>query len=59
MNNFEKIKQMTVDEMAMFFFANKNCCNSCVAKFEKCSTKQDCKNNIKKWLESDITNDRY
>ena len=48
--NYENIKSMSVDEMAEFFFATKNSCNSCVAKLEKCSTKPDCKKDIKQWL---------
>ena len=49
MNNFEKIKQMSVDEMAKFFESKNFSCKICkeVMK-ERCS--ELCVINIKQWL---------
>lgn len=56
MNNFEKIKTMTLDEMAMFFETRQSICelktpckNCQNAMWCECSTKED----FKKWLEKE------
>lgn len=52
--NYEKIKAMSIDEMAELF--SKNCHNMCVFKhYEDCLDPfHDCKYGIKQWLESEV-----
>lgn len=54
MTNYEKITNMSIDEMTEYL----NClsgCKCCVgADLESCG-KYPCETNIKKWLESEIT----
>lgn len=58
MNNFEKIKQMTVEEMAEFLDkASEECCYICNFNFDTCKLDADCQGNIKQWLLSEATND--
>ena len=59
MNNFEKIKQMTVDEMADFmdYVNTHTLCNKyCIYKDEKlCLDKEDdCKTTLKQWLLQEV-----
>ena len=53
MNNFEKIKNMTLDEMAEEI-AGLNYCNCCVCRFQskKCQ-KTFCHDGIKQWLQQE------
>ncbi len=53
MNNFEKIKNMTLDEMAEFL--DMSPCNHCadIAKKIKCYCLKNCRKYIKQWLESE------
>lgn len=52
MNNYEKIKNMTVDEMAEFLL--QECINICVYNNEEClDYGADCKDGIKQWLEQE------
>ena len=49
MNNYERIKNMSIDEMAEFL--NNKDCDSCGYKGDDCS--YDCFIGIKSWLESE------
>ncbi len=52
MTNFEKIKNMSIDEMAIFF-TNFDCFELC--KHEgTCKTYVNCKNGLKKYLETEV-----
>lgn len=54
MNNYERIKSMTVDEMAELFNSSKpKCCGFCMGYYMGCLRMIDCKNAIKDWLMSD------
>ena len=57
MNNFEKIKQMTIEEMAKLFFDiafNDYLCNNYCTSPENCAgTTNECTLGIKQWLESE------
>ena len=48
MTNFERIKQMSVDEMVAFM-RNANCYTTCVYQKE-CQADKNCSEGIKKWL---------
>ena len=51
MNNFERIKQMSVDEMAEFFSKISSPCVVCSIKtLCEFSTKGSCENAHKQWL---------
>ena len=57
MNNYEKIKNMTLDEMAETF-QKKFCCEVCTLVFEphKCplyTCKEQRMNNLKRWLKQE------
>ena len=59
MTNFERIKNMSVEEMVEFLDAAVDC--SCVTicnDFDKCrinnAIEPICKNHYKKWLESEV-----
>ena len=53
MNNYEKIKQISIDEMAMFL-QDQNCCNTCICDldYDKCMA-IGCYDGIKRWLEAE------
>jgi hypothetical protein len=53
MNNFEKIKAMSIDKMAEFFVEDSPC-DFCICDLDenKC-TAIGCKNGIKQWLEQE------
>ena len=56
MNNFEKIKQMTVDEMAEWLDCiSEECSDMCVASYDLniCNI-QFCEKNIKQWLFQEV-----
>ena len=55
MTNYERIKNMSVDEMADALFGLKECTNSCpMSKSQKhCYMICDNESVIKKWLESE------
>ena len=53
MTNYEKIKNMSVEEMAEFF---KGECNFC-ALHGKCRDFNSCHEGHKQWLESEAEND--
>ena len=62
MTNFEKIKAMTVEDMATLF-DDKNCCAFC-AKERECATEsgfyidlEKCKEYTKQWLEQEADDD--
>ncbi|MGN1153569.1 MAG: hypothetical protein ACI4S3_06035 [Candidatus Gastranaerophilaceae bacterium] len=52
MNNYEKIKNMTLDEMAEFF-SNLDNCEYCMFR-KYCSLDIKCKELHKLWLEKEI-----
>lgn len=55
MSNFEKIKSMSIDEMARFFCEGEFGCSNCVYN----DNPNHCKKEIgkhKEWLESEILN---
>ena len=53
MNNFEKIKQMNIDEMAKFISSETTTCK--YGDCYDCEVDTDgCINGIKKWLESEV-----
>lgn len=53
MNNFERIKQMTIDEMVNLLL--NSCCDTCVCDIDenKCMA-IGCEEGIKQWLESEV-----
>lgn len=58
MNNFEKIKQMTVEEMAEWLDkVSEECSDMCNFNFDTCRLDSDCRANIKQWLLSEVEND--
>ena len=54
MNNFEKIKQMSIDEMAIFL-ANHVACEYCPMQ-KNCIAKNGCDELFKQWLLSEVSN---
>lgn len=53
MNNFEKIKNMNIDEMAeMFFYTKPKGCGFCEGAYMGCLRQADCIQAIKSWLKS-------
>ena len=50
MNNYEKIKNMTIDEMAMWFATNIQCRNCFVPA---CPDDRDCDEVFKQWLQQE------
>ena len=51
MNNFEKIKSMTLDEMAYLLSNTNHYCNYCIYKATYC--KHGCEYGIKQWLQAE------
>lgn len=56
MNNYEKIKQMNIDEMASFL-ANHIGCEYCPMQ-KNCIAKNGCDELFKQYLESEVENAR-
>lgn len=54
MSNFEKIKKMSVEELAESFILDCNCCIYFEPCIEACDCDYDCKDGIKEWLESEV-----
>lgn len=55
MTNYEKIKNMSLEEMSMYL-ADKGCCNMCSVGQMKCLTFEDdteCFEAVQEWLESE------
>jgi hypothetical protein len=50
MNNFQKIKQMTVDEMVLFL----NSCEHCTLWGTGCDCENDCEKGITEWLLQEV-----
>lgn len=50
MTNYEKIKQMTKEELCLFLVEKMDCstCDIC-----ECHTFRNCKKNLSKWLDSE------
>lgn len=54
MTNYEKIKNMSVEEMAKFMDIHSNYpCRHCIG----CESNIDCEQGIRKWLESEAENE--
>ena len=55
MTNFEKIKSMSIEEMAVLLHNPKSVfsCDDCPQRNSAC-TPRDCLPNIRKWLESEV-----
>lgn len=53
MNNYEKIKQMKVDEMANFL-SNRAACGFCIYEFDECNEAIRCVEGIKQWLLQEV-----
>ena len=56
MTNFEKIKAMTVTQIAKLLAGKESACEMCVKPIY-CGTGGECHINIKKWLESEDEDD--
>lgn len=54
-NNYEKIKQMSIEEMVAFM-RNANCYTTCVYQKE-CQGEKNCNEGIKEWLKSEVENE--
>ena len=52
MNNYERIKNMTLDEMAEFIAENVNCDTCCLTDIA-CSVDLECDEVIKQWLQKE------
>ena len=52
LTNFEKIKEMNVEEMAKFLDENAGKCDCCVYKDRSCI--DECQMHIKEWLELEV-----
>lgn len=52
MNNFEKIKAMSIDEMAEFIAENINC-GSCCLTDTACPVDLECDEVVKQWLQAE------
>lgn len=50
MNNFEKIKQMTIDEMVLLL----NSCEYCTLWGTACESGKDCEKGITEWLMQEV-----
>lgn len=57
MNNFERIKNMSIDEMAKFLPIAGEYCEVCIFRYSLLCTEvtkdMDCTRTVKKWLESE------
>lgn len=54
MTNFEKFKSITIDELASFLESTSECCDFC--SYDRYVCIHDCEYGIKKYLESEVTN---
>lgn len=55
MNNFEKIKNMTLDEMAKFLFKRTDC-QECLADTDYCNySVTRCLKTLKQWLQQEAS----
>lgn len=51
--NFEKIKEMSIKELVIFFNEYMDC-GSCPAEMDRCTYScMSCRKHLKKWLESE------
>lgn len=57
MNNFKKIKQMTIDDLA-FWLSNRAGCCFCIYEYTDCNQAIGCVEGIKQWLLQEVENDR-
>lgn len=56
MTNFDKIKTMSIDEMA-WYLTNFNCFKLCEHE-GACKTNTDCFNGLKKYLEMEVADEK-
>lgn len=55
MNNFERIKAMSIEEMARFFATRlPKSCHLCIGQKTGCLREISCKSGIKTYLESEV-----
>jgi hypothetical protein len=54
MTNYERIKNMSVEEMAEFLEENNDICCFCVLKDNDVCNDEDCKYFIKQWLGTEV-----
>lgn len=54
MTQFEKIKNMSIEEMVDMFFKNTRTCDFCIRKDSAGCVGVNCKEGIKKYLESEV-----
>lgn len=54
MTNYERIKNMSVEEMVDFLESVDVCCDLCTRQYEEVCLTPDCKYRIKQWLESEV-----
>lgn len=52
MTNYERIKKMSVEEMANFLYKLDDNCTTCCATYGNCYD-EDCEKGVKKWLETE------
>lgn len=52
MNNFEKIKSLTLDEMTEFIAENINCGSCCLTDID-CPVDLECDEVVKQWLQAE------
>lgn len=58
MTNFERIKNMTAEEMMEFIIYERSCdCDCCIYVYNDNCTMPKCKEGIKAWLEQEADND--
>lgn len=53
--NFDRIRTMSIEEMADMFQKNIHTCDFCIKKDAAECVDEHCKDNIKKWLESEVS----
>ena len=53
MNNYKKIKQMTVEELSNWLSNRAGCC-FCTYEFTECNESIGCVEGIKQWLLSEV-----
>jgi len=58
MNNYKKIKRMSLDEMAKFISGLITLCDTCPQKKANCNKESDCLFTIRCWLSEKTQNDR-
>ena len=57
MTNYEKIKAMSINEMAEFLSEQSDCFTCKVKELNKCGFDETCECSFKKWLKAEAKND--